>query len=123
MLYGPLSSELRIRNRFLRVSTVTVVMSELSEMLRQPAAEQGLDRLRGAFVNCLPPLDEQRAVRHFLRQGVLERAFKLRVERLLVDKLRSRELRQGGRKLGLGQVHDSLQDCLAELLADHRRGL
>src|SRR6266542_532343 len=123
MLRSPLSSELRIFNRFLLVSTVAVMMGELSIVLRQPAAEQGLDRLRRAFVNCLPPLDEQRAVSHFLREGVLEGVFDLRVERLLVDELRSGELREGGRKRGLGQVHDSLQDCLAELLADYRRGL
>src|SRR6266542_273201 len=104
MLRSPLSSELRIFNRFLFVSTVAVMMGELSIVLRQPGAEQGLDRLRRAFVNRLPPLDEQRAARHFLRKGVLERVFELRVERLLVNELRSRELREGGRKLALGQI-------------------
>jgi hypothetical protein len=67
---------------------VTVVVGELSVVLRQPAGEQGLDRLRRAFVNRLPPLDEQRAVRHFLREDVLKGVFELRVERLLVDELR-----------------------------------
>jgi hypothetical protein len=50
MLRSPLSRELGILNRFLRVSTVTVVMGELSVVLREPGAEQGLDRLRRALV-------------------------------------------------------------------------
>src|SRR5262249_61629895 len=79
-LHRPLSGKLRVFDCLLCVSTVAVMMRELTQVLFQPVAEQCLDRFRRMLVKRLPPLDEQRVVSHFLCERVLERVLELWIE-------------------------------------------
>jgi hypothetical protein len=68
-------------------------------------------------------LCELRAVGDFLGQRVLEGVLGLRIERLLVEELGTRESMESGGQVSIAEVGHALENRLRELRADHRRRL
>src|SRR5262249_62193171 len=69
------------------LARVLTVMREQGRLLVELLGARRLDRTGDGSVDALAPLAELRAVRHLLRQRMLEGVFGLRIERGLVDQL------------------------------------
>src|SRR6266545_3023175 len=71
----------------------------------------------------LAPFDQQRTVNHFLRQGMLEDVFDFGKRRLLVDELRSLQVRQEWPQGILGLADNLLNEAQGKFFAKHGEGL
>src|SRR5262249_48276433 len=100
-LDGALSRTLGELDRFLRIPAVAVVVGKLAQVLLEAAVEDRCDRFSHVLVERQTPFVQERVVGALLREGVLEGALRLRIERLLVDELRARELLERGGEFDL----------------------
>ena len=69
-------------------------MGEPLDLLPQSVALESLDRLDDPRVDGAPAIGEETAVRHLLRQRVLERVLRFGKEACLVQKLRGLQERE-----------------------------
>jgi len=100
-------------------STCTVV--PISAQSRR--AGEHLQRGGDARVRPRATVGELRPIGHLLRQRVLERVHRLRIDRLLHEKLAAHESRQVRAEVATRIVHDATEERLGNLAADHGRGL
>ena len=113
----------QVLHRLRYVAAAAEMMRQLVAVFFEPGAEQRLDRLGGAFMQCTAPLAQQRAVGHLLGQPMLEAVLHFRKRRLLVDELPGLQPRQQALQRIFGQQGDARQQAPRKCLADHRQGL
>jgi len=82
-----------------------------------------LYRTRDRRVELCAAIAEQRAVRDFLRQRMLERVLALGIHRLLQQELALHQRCEGLGEVGVGKLGHRRQDRFCELLLDYRRCL
>ena len=93
------------------------------DLLGHPLGRERLEGLDNARVQHPPPLQQQAAVGHLVRQGVLEGVFRLGEQAGLVQELRRLQVRQAAVQRRLGHVGNGLQQGQGHLRANHRGGL
>ena len=79
------------------------------DLLGHPLGRQRLEGLDNARVQPPPPLQQEAAVGHLVRQGMLEGVFRLGEQAGLIEELRRLEVRQAAVQRLLGQVGNGLQ--------------
>ena len=99
------------------------MLREERRLLVEPALVQLLERARHRGVRARAPLAQLRAERDLLRERVLEGVLGDGVERRLVDELGASQRCERVAQLRVGEPCHARQHGLAELLADHGRGL
>src|SRR6266542_1911306 len=109
--------------RFRSLARVLPVVGEERRTLPELPRIDFLDRARDGGMDAGSALRELRAVCDFLGQRVLEGVLGLRIERLLVEELRTRESMESGGQVSVGEIGHALENRFGELLAYHRRGL
>src|SRR5208282_4469002 len=77
----------QILYRLAGISTAAVMASEVRQMIVELIGKQRLERLCRSLVERLAALVQHRAVRHLMRERVLEGVFHVWQRRLLVDEL------------------------------------
>ena len=78
-------------------------------LARDGLPSQRLKRLDQACVQHPPPLQQEAAIGHLVREGVLEGVFALREQPRLVEKLRRLQVRQAAVQCYLGQFDNGLE--------------
>src|SRR6266542_3671403 len=119
----PLGGPAMPLRRLPSVARVLPVVGEKRSTLAKSPRLDFLDRTRDPGMDAGSSLCELRAVGDFLGQGVLEGVLGLRIERLQVKELGTRQGMESGGQLSLAEVGHALENRLRELLADHRRRL
>src|SRR5438132_897789 len=109
--------------RFPSVACMLPVVGEERRALAKLPRLPFLDRARDGGMDAGPALRELRAVGDFLGQRVLEGVLDLRIERLLVEELGSRERMESGGQVSVAEISNAPENRLGEPLADHRRRL
>ena len=93
------------------------------DLLGHPVPSERLQGLDDAGMERPPPLLEQAAVGHLVREGVLEGVFELGKEARLVEELGRLQVRQAAVERLLGHVGNGLEQGQGYLCADDGRGL
>src|SRR5262245_65871092 len=89
---------------FLGLASMLPVVGEKRRTLAEVPRPDFFDRARDCSMDAGSSLGELRAVGNFLRQRVLERVLGLRIERLLVEKLRTRERMESGGQVSVAEI-------------------
>jgi hypothetical protein len=95
-------------------------MSESLDLLWQSVAVEPLDLLDDLRMDGAAAVGEETAVRHLLRQRMLERVFRVWKEARLVEKLRGLQMRKLAAQVILGPVGDGVEQGEGNLLSDDR---
>ena len=98
-------------------------MRQAFHLLGQPLRGERLQGLDNTGVQHPPPLLEETAIGHLVRQGVLEGVLALGEEPRLVEELGRLEVRQTAMQVVFGQLGNGLQQRQGHLCADDRGGL
>ena len=93
------------------------------DLLGHPLGRQRLEGLDQARMQHPPPLQQEAAVGHLVRQGMLEGVFLLGEQAGLIQELRRLEVRQAAVQRCLGQVRNGLEQRQGHLGANDGRGL
>ena len=93
------------------------------DLLGHPLGRQRLEGLDQARVQHPPPLQQEAAVGHLVRQGMLEGVFRLGEQAGLIQELRRLQVRQAAVQRRLGHVRNGLQQGEGHVRANHRGGL
>src|SRR5215467_8459097 len=94
--------------------------SKRRDLFGQPIRVKPFDGFDDSSMKRAASFLEQAAVRHLVRQGMLERVFELWEESRLVEELRSLQLRERLTNGLLRLLGDRLQQCRRHVLASHR---
>ena len=78
-------------------------------LLGRPVGRERLEGFDDARVQPPPPLQQQTAVGHLVRQGMLKSVFRLREQAGLIQELRRLEVRQAAVQRHLGHVRNGPQ--------------
>ena len=93
-------------------------MGESLDLLCQSVAVESLDLLDDPRVDGTPTIGEETAVRHLLRQRVLERVLRIGKEACLVQKLRGLQKRELSAHALLGLIGDGVEQNERDVLSD-----
>ena len=99
------------------------MVGQAFRVLAQPISTECLDGVHNLRVQGAPSLVKEAALRHLVRQGVLEGVFKARVQAGFVQELRSLQVVQAATQCLLALLCNGLEECKGEVLADNRRSL
>ena len=99
------------------------VVRQVFDLLSPLLGCQRLERFDNACVQHAPPLQQQAAVGHLVREGMLEGVLALGKEPRLVEKLGRLEVCQAAMQRVLGQLGKSLEQGEGHLSANDRSGL
>ena len=119
---GTIAGLTRVRGRLVPHFAAKRVMREPLDVLPQAAAVQHLDDADDLGVEQSAPFLKQAAVRHLVRERVLERILEIRKQLRLVEELRGLEIVQASSKRLLRDTRDARQQRIRHVLADHRGG-
>ena len=98
-------------------------MRQAFDLLGHPLGRERLEGLDQARVQHPPPLQQEAAVGHLVRQGMLEGVFRLGEQAGLIQELRRLEVRQAAVQRRLGQLRNGLEQGQGHLGANHGRRL
>ena len=93
------------------------------DLLGHPLGRERLEGLDQARVQPPPPLQQEAAVGHLVRQGMLEGVFRLGEQAGLIQELRRLQVRQAAVQRRLGHVRNGPQQGEGHVRAKHRGGL
>ena len=99
------------------------VLRQTFDLLCQPVLSERFKGIDDAGMQRPPPLLEEAAVGHLMRQGMLEGILQLREEARLVQELCSLELSEVAVQVGVWQVGNGSQKGIRYLCANDRSGL
>ena len=98
-------------------------MGQQLHVLAQPFGVEPLDGVNDTGVQRTPPLLEQRAVRHLVRERMLERVLRIWKEPSLVKELGGLELSEAAAQRAFILAGDCVKKGERHILANHRSGL
>ena len=93
------------------------------DLLGHPLGRERLKGLDNARVQHPPPLQQETAVGHLVRQGMLEGVFRLGEQAGLIQELRRLQVRQAAVQRRLGHVRNGPQQGEGHVRANHGGGL
>src|SRR6516164_5837502 len=96
-----LPGELKVLDAFFRIAAATVMVCKIREVFVELSFKEPLDGLCHVLVQLLAAFEQNGAVRHFLRQCVLEAVLGVREGRLLNYELAPLQIGQDPFKLAL----------------------
>jgi hypothetical protein len=102
---------------------VDLVWASPRSPLRCPLGCERLEGLNKARVQPPPPLQQEAAIGHFVRQGVLESVVLLGEQTRLIQKLHRLQMHQAAVQCRLGHVRNGPQQREGHLRANDRRSL
>jgi hypothetical protein len=99
------------------------VMGQSLDLLPQSVAMESLDLLDNPRVDGAPAVSEETAVRHLLRERMLERVLQIGKEACLIQKLRGLQKRELSAHALLGLIGDGVEQNERDVLSNDSRRL
>ena len=114
---------LAVGHRFVPDLAAPSMVRQAFDLLSHPVRYERLKGLDNARVEPPPPLQQEAAVRHLVRQGVREGELALGKQAGLIQEFGRLQVGETAVQLGLGQLGNGLQQWECHFMASDRSGL